>query len=78
VSDGTQVAVDLATVSSAESFALAVVPERGSGPVLAVRQVDEVEERGPFVTSSPVQPGRYVVEVPLVAPDLSTGLPPAG
>ena len=78
VSEGTQVALDLSTVSSAESFALAVVPVRGSGPVLAVRQLDEDEERGPFVTSGPVQPGRYVVEVPLVAPDLSSGLPPAG
>ena len=76
VSEGTQVAVDLATVSEAEAFAVAVVPVRGS--VLAVRQVDEEDERGPFVTSGPVQPGRYVVDVPLVAPDLSTGLPPAG
>jgi hypothetical protein len=78
VSEGTQVAVDLATVSDAAAFALAVVPAPGSGPVLAVRQIDEDEERGPFITSAPVQPGRYVVDVPLVAPDLSTGLPPPG
>jgi hypothetical protein len=42
--------------------------------VYAVRQVDETEERGPFVTSSPVPPGRYVVPVPRVVADLSTGL----
>ena len=52
VSAGTQVAVDLATVSdAAESFALAVVPQPGSGPVLAVRQVDET--RHPRSAASP-------------------------
>lgn len=71
---GTQVSVDLGTLSSAGSFAVTVVPLAGSGPVLAVRQVDEAEARGPFVTSSPVEPGRYVVPVPRVVADLSTGL----
>jgi hypothetical protein len=66
------VTVDLATVSSAEVFAMTVTPRAGS--VYAVRQVDETEERGPFVTSSPVPPGRYVVPVPRVVADLSTGL----
>ena len=71
---GSQVSVDLATVSPAEVFALTVVPLPGSGPLLAVRQVDEAEARGPFITSSPVEPGRYVVPVPRVVADLSTGL----
>jgi hypothetical protein len=72
VPGGSQVTVDLATVSSAEVFAMTVTPRTGS--VYAVRQVDETEERGPFVTSSPVPPGRYVVPVPRVVADLSTGL----
>jgi hypothetical protein len=72
VPGGSQVTVDLATVSSAEVFAMTVTPRAGS--VYAVRQVDETEERGPFVTSSPVPPGRYVVPVPRVVADLSTGL----
>lgn len=74
VSAGSQVSVDLSTVSTAEVLALAVVPKAGSGPILAVRQVDETEARGPFVTSSPVPPGRYTVPVPRVVADLSTGL----
>jgi hypothetical protein len=72
VSGGSQVSVDLAPVSSEEVFAMSVAPRTGS--VLAVRQIDEVEERGPFLTSSPVLPGRYVVPVPRVVADLSTGL----
>ena len=64
--------------ASAESFALAVAARSaGSGPVLAVRQVDEDGERGPFVTSGPVQPGPVRRgRSRVVAPDLSTGLPP--
>jgi hypothetical protein len=76
VPGGSQVTVDLSTVSASEVFALVVRPR--SGTVYAVRQMDEAEARGPFVTSSPVQPGRYVVAVPRVAPDLSTGLSPGG
>lgn len=75
---GQQVSVDLATVSTATEFALTVTPKAGSGPVLAVRQLDEVEERGPMLTSSPVEAGRYVVEVPRVVADLSTGLRSGG
>ncbi|HEX7188299.1 MAG TPA: DUF5719 family protein, partial [Actinomycetes bacterium] len=74
VSAGSQVAVALDSVSSAEIFSLAVVPAPGSGPVLAVRQVDEVTTDGPLLTSSPVPPGRYAVAVPRVVADLSTGL----
>ena len=69
---GSQVALDLSTVSSATSFALTVTPR--SGRLLAVHQVDELEPRGAFVTSSPVAPGRYTVPVPRVVADLSTGL----
>jgi hypothetical protein len=72
------VPVDLATVSTAEVFALRVTPRPRSGPVLAVRQTDEVEARGPMVTSSPVLPGRYTVPVPRVVADLSTGLGAGG
>jgi hypothetical protein len=71
---GAQVVVDLATVSDAAQWSLAVVPEAGAGPVLAVRQVTETGTRGPLLTSSPVLPGRYTVDVPSVVPDLSTGL----
>jgi hypothetical protein len=71
---GRQVVVDLATVSSAGEFAVAVTPRPGSGRVLAVRQVDEEEARGPMMTSTPVTPGRYAVPVPSVVEDLSTGL----
>lgn len=72
VSGGSQVTVDLATVSSAASFGLTVSPR--SGELLAVLQVDETESRGGFVTSLPVPPGRYAVLVPRVVADLSTGL----
>ena len=71
---GSQVAIDLVTVSDAAQWSLAVVPQPGAGPVLAVRQVTETGTRGPLVTSSPVLPGRYTVAVPSVVPDLSTGL----
>jgi hypothetical protein len=71
---GSQVAVDLSTVSDAAEWSVAVVPQPGAGPVLAVRQVTETGSSGPLVTSSPVLPGRYTVAVPSVVPDLSTGL----
>lgn len=74
VAAGSQLPVDLASVGTAATFALLVTPVNGSGPLLAVRQVDEVEARGPFITSSPVLPGRYSVAVPRVVADLSTGL----
>jgi hypothetical protein len=76
VPGGSQVTVELAAVSSAETFAVSVTPT--DGPVYAVRQIDEVEQRGPLVTSSPVRPGRYVVPVPRVVADLSTGLRAGG
>lgn len=75
---GAQVEVDLSTVSDAAEWALAVAPQPGAGPVLAVRQVLETGSRGPLVTSSPVPPGRYEVAVPSVVPDLSTGLRSGG
>jgi hypothetical protein len=76
VPGGSQVTVDLSTVSPSEVFALTVTPRTGT--VYAVRQVDEAEARGPFVTSTPVAPGRYVVAVPRVVADLSTGLGAGG
>jgi hypothetical protein len=69
-----QVVLDLATVSTAPSFSVSVVPLRGSGPVYAVREVTEAEAKGPMVTTEPVPPGRYTVAVPPVLADLSTGL----
>lgn len=71
---GNQVAVDLATVSSAPSFAVTVTPTRGSAPVLAALAVAEAEAKGPLLTTELVEPGRYTVQVPAVAADLSTGL----
>ena len=71
---GSLLVVDLVDVSTAGAFALTVVPRAGSGPVHAVRQVDEEEQRGPFVTSTPVEPGRFTVPVPRVVADLSAGL----
>lgn len=74
VAAGSQLPVDMSSVGTAATFALLVTPAAGSGPLLAVRQVDEADQRGPFITSSPVQPGRYRVAVPRVVADLSTGL----
>jgi len=74
VPGGSQVVVDLATVSTAPSFALTVTPLRGSGPVLAARAVAEAEARGPWLTLELVDPGRYTVRVPRVVADLSAGL----
>lgn len=76
VAAGSQLPVDLATVSTAETFALSVVPT--SGRLLAVLQVDEVEPRGAMLTSSPVPPGLFAVPVPRVVADLSTGLRAGG
>jgi hypothetical protein len=75
---GSQVVVDLATVSSAADFALTVTPLPGSGPVLAARTVAEADAVGPMLTTEPVEPGRYTVVVPLVVADLSAGLRPGG
>jgi len=75
---GSQVVVDLATVSTATDFALTVIPLPGSGPVLAARSVAEAETAGPMLTTEPVEPGRYTVVVPRVVADLSAGLRPGG
>lgn len=76
VAGGSVLPVDLSALSTAESLAVSVVPR--SGRVLAVVQVDEVEPRGGLVTSSPVPPGQFVVPVPRVVADLSTGLQGGG
>ena len=75
---GSQVVVDLKTVSTAVAFALTVTPLPGSGPVLAARSVAEAEAAGPMLTTEPVEPGRYTVVVPRVVADLSAGLRPGG
>lgn len=74
VGAGGTVTVDLAQVSAAASFAFTVTPVAGSAPVVAAREIDEAETSGPFVTSSPVEPGRFEVAVPRAVADLSTGL----
>ena len=61
VPGGSQVVVDLATVSTAPTFAFTVTPTSGSGPVFAARAVSEAEERGPLLTTELVDPGRYLV-----------------
>jgi hypothetical protein len=71
---GSQVAVDLSAISSAGTFAVTVVPLPGSAPVFASRSLSETDSRGPMLTMSPLLPGRYVVLVPEVSADLSTGL----
>jgi len=71
---GGQVAVNLRSVSATPTFAVTVTPEGGSGPVYASRVLSETDTRGPMVTVSPLVPGRYVVRVPDVSADLSTGL----
>ena len=76
VPEGTQVSVDLATVSTAPIFSLTVTPLAGSGPVLVARSVAEAEARGPWLSTELVEPGRYSVLVPRVVADLSTGLRP--
>jgi hypothetical protein len=78
VPGGSQVVIDLATVSTAPTFAFTVTPTPGSGPVFAARAVSEAEGRGPLLTTELVQPGRYLVSVPRVVADLSTGLRPRG
>ena len=78
VPGGSQVVVDLATVSTAPTFAFTVTPTSRSGPVFAARAVSEAEARGPLLTTELVQPGRYLVSVPRVVADLSTGLRPRG
>lgn len=74
VDDGSQLSVDLSTISTATSFAVTVTPLRGSGPVYAVRALTETTPDGPLITTEPVPPGRYEVAVPRVVADLSTGL----
>jgi hypothetical protein len=74
VPDGTQVAVDLRGISTAPTFAVTVVPLSGSAPVFASRLLTGSDSRGPMVTLSTLLPGRYVVAVPEVSADLSTGL----
>ncbi len=71
---GGQVAVDLRALSATPTFAVSVTPDAGSGPVFAARVLAESDTRGPMVTVSPLYPGRYVVLVPEVSADLSTGL----
>ena len=74
VTSGSQVTVDLSTISADRTFAVSVVPVAGSGPVFAGRALSEADARGPMLTMSTLPPGRYRVRVPTVSADLSTGL----
>jgi hypothetical protein len=74
VPEGVQIAVDLRDISAAPTFAVTVVPLSGSAPVFATWSSSETDSRGPMLTLSPLLPGRYVVAVPQVSADLSTGL----
>ena len=74
VPEGTQIAVNLRDISAAPTFAVTVIPLSGSAPVFATRSLSETDSRGPMLTLSTLLPGRYVVEVPQVSADLSTGL----
>ena len=71
---GTVVSIDLATVTPTAG-PVVVVPDAQSPPVYVTRHVAEEEARGPFLTSSPVQPGRYTVPVPRVVADVRVALP---
>ena len=71
---GSQLPVDLATLGATGSFAVLVRPLAGSGPLYAVREVNQSDPSGPLVTSEPVSPGRYTVRVPRVLAELSAGL----
>ena len=74
VPSGSQVSVDLSTISEAATFAVTVAPAAGSGPVFASTALAETDQRGPLLTMSTLPPGRYLVRVPAVSADLSTGL----
>ena len=74
VPEGTQIAVNLRDISAAPMFAVTVTPLSGSAPVFATRSLSETDSRGPMLTLSTLLPGRYVVAVPHVSADLSTGL----
>ena len=54
-------------------FGLVVVPEAGSGPVYAVRMLDEEGPRGPLVTSFPLRTARLTAVVPVTVPDVVAG-----
>lgn len=73
---GTLAVLDLAKVSTAPVFGFTVVPEAGSGPVVASRQISALDPHGPMLTIEPLQPGRFAVAVPSAHADLSAGLRP--
>jgi hypothetical protein len=75
---GGQITVDAATLSEDASFAVTLVPTKGSGPVMAARQLSVTDVSGPLLTVMLVSPSRYAVRVPQVEADLPTGLRPRG
>jgi hypothetical protein len=75
---GGQISVDAATLSDDASFAVTLVPTKGSGPVMAARQLSVTDVSGPLLTVLLVSPSRYAVRVPQVEADLPTGLRPRG
>ena len=66
------VTLDLATVTESPA---PLVLTAVSGEIYATYELREAEERGPFLTSLPLRPGRYVVQVPTVLSDLRAGVP---
>lgn len=74
VRSGAQTTLDLSRVTKDAGASVLVVPAPGSGPVVAARITEETGRFGRLLTVSPVVPGRYVVRVPRVVTDLSTGL----
>jgi Family of unknown function (DUF5719) len=78
VPDGGQVSVAASTLSEDASFAVTLVPTKGSGPIMAARQLSEADSSGPMLTQTLVTPARYAVRVPQVEADLPTGLRPRG
>jgi hypothetical protein len=75
---GGQITVDAATLAEDASFAVTLVPTKGSGPVMAARQLGVTDVSGPLLTVMLVSPSRYAVRVPQVEADLPTGLRPRG
>jgi hypothetical protein len=78
VPGGDQVTVDASTLSDDASFAVTLVPTKGSGPIMSARELSEADPSGPLLTVLLVAPTRYAVRVPGVVADLSTGLRPPG
>lgn len=74
VPGGSQVEVNVTELTGTATPSLVLEPAAGSGPVHAAVQVEAGGTAERTFTVSPVEPGRYRVDVPRVVADLSTGL----